>query len=276
MNHKTLIVNQHDNGLTEIIMNRPDVHNAFNEIVIQELTQTLLDLQNVSELKLLTLRGSGKSFSAGADLNWMRSMANFSWDENYQDSLALATLMQTLHNFTRPTLAIVHGSTYGGGLGLVSACDFAVASANAKFCLSESKLGLIPAVISPYVVSAIGKRHASRFFYSAEVFDATQAMNIGLIQEVYPEENFSEHVETFLNSILSNGPQAICESKRLIENIADKPINEELIRDTAAKIADIRASAEGKEGVSAFLEKRKPDWNAAKNQALNLLGDDEV
>lgn len=261
----------HDSGLCEVSLNRPNVHNAFDDQLIKELTELLEKLQNEKRVRLLVLKGEGKSFSAGADLNWMRAMADFSWKQNYQDSLGLATLMSTLANFTRPTVALVHGSAFGGGVGLVACCDFAIAAESTKFSLSETKLGLVPAVISPYVVRAIGKRQAFRTFYSAEVFDAKEARRIGLVQVTYKDDDFKKESHAFIDKILNNGPEAIYQSKHLIEYVADKPLTEEVIRDTAQKIADIRATAEGKEGVSAFLEKRKPNWDDAKPTSPDLL-----
>lgn len=261
----------HESGLCEVSLDRPKVHNAFDDQLIKELTELLEKLQNDKRIRLLVLKGEGKSFSAGADLNWMRAMADFSWKQNYQDSLGLATLMATLANFTRPTLALVHGSAFGGGVGLVACCDFAIAAESTKFSLSETKLGLIPAVISPYVVRAIGKRQAFRAFYSAEIFDAKEARKMGLVQFTISDDDFKKDSKAYIEKILNNGPEAIYQAKHLIEHVADKPVTEDIIRDTAQKIADIRATAEGKEGVTAFLEKRKPNWDEAKPKSPDML-----
>ncbi|WMS88264.1 enoyl-CoA hydratase/isomerase family protein [Pleionea litopenaei] len=263
--NKTLKLEVTPDGAGIITMNRPDVHNAFDDQLIKDLTRALQKLQNHAATRVIVLKAEGKSFSAGADLNWMRRMADYSWSENYQDSLALATLMQTLHQLKKPTIALVQGAAFGGGVGLVAACDIVLASEKAKFCLSEVKLGLIPAVISPYVIKAIGSRQANRYFISAEVFTATTAQNIGLVHEVFEAESFESSSQAFLADLLKNGPEAIQAAKNLISFVDEHPLNEELIRETAQKISDIRASAEGKEGVSAFLEKRSPNWQAKKD-----------
>ncbi|NVJ52033.1 MAG: enoyl-CoA hydratase/isomerase family protein [Gammaproteobacteria bacterium] len=247
-------------GAGIITMNRPDVHNAFDEKLIKDLTKALQKLQSHDRVRVVVLQAEGKSFSAGADLNWMRKMADYSWSENYQDSLALATLMQTLSQLKKPTIGLVQGAAFGGGVGLVAACDIVLASDQAKFCLSEVKLGLIPAVISPYVIKAIGARQANRYFISAEIFTAQAAQTIGLVHEVIANDSFKEHAQNYIQAVLKNGPLAIQAAKDLIQFVERHPIDEELIRETAQKIADTRASAEGKEGVSAFLEKRDPNW----------------
>ncbi len=247
-------------GFATLTMNRPEVHNAFDEELIRKMTSTLQTLDKDPAVRFVVVRGSGKSFSAGADLNWMRKMADYSWDENYQDSLALASLMQTLNDMSKPTMAVVQGAAFGGGVGLVACCDFAIASDKAKFSLSEVKLGLIPAVISPYVVKVIGERAAKRYFVTAEVFDAHTAQQLGLVSEVISMDNLDAHIESVLDAISKNSPEAVYNAKKLIQFVDGQHINEDLIRETATRIADQRASKEGREGLSAFLEKRKPNW----------------
>jgi methylglutaconyl-CoA hydratase len=207
------------------------------------------------------LSASGKSFSAGADLNWMRRMADYSLQQNLADARGLAELMRTLNTLSKPTIALVQGAAYGGGVGLVACCDIAIASSRATFCLSEVKLGLIPAVISPYLVAAIGSRPCRRYFLSAEPFDAWEAHRLGLIHEVVEDHAaLKERSEFFADQLLKNGPCAMASAKRLIAAVGGRLIDDALIADTAARIADQRASAEGREGLAAFLEKRKPGW----------------
>jgi len=207
----------------------------------------------------------------------MKKMAAYSWEENYQDSLALASLMSTIANSDKPTLAIVQGAAYGGGVGLVACCDFAFASDAANFCLSEVKLGLIPAVISPYVVNAIGARESTRYFISAESFNATTATKIGLVSEVVKAKDLDNYVDTYLEKVSLNAPIAIKEAKKLVKYVADGPITEEMIRETASKISDRRASLEGIEGTTAFLEKRDPIWPIETTNVKDLAdGDGDV
>ncbi len=260
-----VLVEKRDNGAALIKLNRPDVHNAFDDKLIKQLIKTIQTIDKDDTIRIVVLSAEGKSFSAGADLNWMRKMADYNWSENYQDSLALATLMQSLKQMCKPTVAWVQGAAYGGGVGLVACCDFAIASNKAKFCLSEVKLGLIPAVISPYVIDAIGERNAHRYFVTAEVFDAEQAEKIGLVQQVVDESEFNAFCESLLNASLANGPNAIMAAKKLIQTVSKERLSEDLIRETAQRISDIRASQEGKEGVSAFLEKRAPNWQGQKD-----------
>jgi methylglutaconyl-CoA hydratase len=260
MTDNILDVKKDARGFVTVTMNRPDVHNAFDDVLIKKMTLTLQEIDKQDDVLAIIIRGSGKSFSAGADLNWMRRMADYSWEQNYQDSLALASLMSTLAGMRKTTIAAVQGAAFGGGVGLVACCDIAIASNKAKFCLSEVKLGLIPAVISPYVVEAIGKRNANRYFITAEIFNGIQAKDLGLVSEVVDIDGFDAHIENLLDGIAKNGPESIYAAKKLIELVANKKISEDLIRETASRIADQRASSEGKEGVSAFLEKRNPNW----------------
>ena len=260
MSDKNLIIDKRDNGIATITFNRAEIHNAFDDQFISELTRTVEVLDNDSNVRVIVLAANGKSFSAGADLNWMKRMAGYSWDQNYQDSLQLASLMQTIYQCKKTTVALVQGAAFGGGVGLVACCDIALSNESALFCLSEVKLGLIPAVISPYVVKAMGERNAKRYFATAERFDANEANKVNLIHKVFSSDTFKEDCEDYLQKLIANGPNAVYQSKKLVNFVANKPIDEELIRETAQRIADIRASKEGKEGVGAFLEKRPANW----------------
>ena len=241
-------------------MNRPDVRNAFNETVIGELTQALKSLESDAAIKAIVLAGRGPSFCAGADLNWMKKMAGYSSEENYEDALGLAAMLNTLHTLKKPTIARVHGHAYAGGMGLVAACDIAVAAFEAEFCLSEVKIGLIPATIGPYVVAAMGKRAAHRYMLSAERFTAAEAYRIGLVHEIAPADKIDEKIDELLVHLVRGGSAAHAGTKALIDVIAASPLDQALIEDTARRIADVRVTAEGKEGIRSFLEKRKPNW----------------
>lgn len=260
MSAATILTHIDDRGVATLTMNRPELHNAFDDLLIAALTGELRQLEADDTVRLVILAAGGKSFSAGADLSWMRRMADYTRKENLADALGLAELMRTLSSLKKPTIASVQGAAYGGGVGLVACCDMAIASRRATFCLSEVKLGLIPAVISPYVVEAIGPRAARRYFQSAEVFDAGEAHRLGLVHEVAAEEELSAAVDHLSGALLKNGPRAMAAAKELVARVAFGPIDEAMIRETAERIADTRACAEGKEGLSAFLEKRKPAW----------------
>jgi methylglutaconyl-CoA hydratase len=244
-----------------ITLNRPERHNAFDDVLIQELTETLRSMEAEESIRVVVLSGAGKSFSAGADLNWMKRMAGFSKEENHRDAMGLGALMRTLGHLRKPTIARVHGAAYGGGVGLVACCDIAVASHAATFSLSEAKLGLIPAVISPYVVAAIGERASRRYFLTAERFDAGEAWRLGLIHELAIDDaDMDEKIGTIITAMLAAGPIAQREAKELIRAVANRPVTSELIQDTAERIARLRSSPEGREGVAAFLEKRRASW----------------
>jgi len=244
-----------------ITMNRPERHNAFDDALIAELTDALRSMEAEDGIRLVILSGAGKSFSAGADLHWMKRMAGFSADENRRDAMGLATLMRTLAHLRKPTVARVHGAAYGGGVGLVACCDIAVAAQSATFSLSEAKLGLIPAVISPYVVAAIGERAARRYFLTGERFEAAEAWRLGLVHEIASDfESLDDRVGEIVDAMLACGPVAQREAKELIRAVASRPVTSELIQDTAERIAKIRSSPEGREGVAAFLEKRRASW----------------
>jgi len=263
----SIIIEKSQNGVSRITLNRPELHNAFDDRFIKELTDAIRDINQDKSCKVLVLAANGKSFSAGADLNWMKRMSGYSWDENYHDSLKLAALMQELHDCKKTTIALVKGAAFGGGVGLVACCDIVLASEHALFCLSEVKLGLIPSVISPYVVKAIGERNAKRYFVTAERFDVNEAKEMNLVHKVFTKEEFDIQANDYINRILANSPEAMYQAKRLVDLVADKEITEAIVLETAQRIADIRASSEGKEGVSAFLEKRPANWAAAnKNE----------
>ena len=248
------------NAIAIVTLSRPDVHNAFNETLIAELTAALRALGDDDAVRAVILAGSGPSFCAGADLNWMKKMAGYGHAENVADAQALAEMLRTLHAVPKPTLARVHGAAYGGGVGLVACCDIAVGAVEATFALSESKLGLIPSTISPYVINAIGARQASRYFLTAERFEAAEAYRIGLLHDIVPIAQLDDRINELLGPLMLAGPQAQRECKALIAAVAHRPIDAALIADTVRRIADVRASPEGKEGVGAFLGKRAAGW----------------
>lgn len=244
-----------------VTLNRPERHNAFDDALIAELTEALRSMEGEGAIRIVVLSGAGRSFSAGADLNWMKRMAGFSADENRRDAMALATLLRTIAHFRKPTVARVHGPAYGGGVGLVACCDIAVASQSASFSFSEAKLGLIPAAISPYVIAAIGERAARRYFLTGERFEAAEAWRLGLVHELTASEaELDEKLGEIVDALLACGPAAQTEAKALIRAVAGRPVTSELIQDTAERIAKLRASPEGREGVAAFLEKRRASW----------------
>lgn len=248
-------------GKATVTLNRPEVHNAFDDAIIARLTETFESLGKRDDVRVVVVAANGKSFSAGADLGWMRRMANYSEAENRADAEQLARLIHVLDSLPKPTVARVQGAAIGGGVGLVAACDVAVASEAASFALSEVRLGLIPAVISPYVIGAIGPRHARRYMLTAERFDAAEAKRIGLVHDVVPAAELDAAVASVVDALLLGGPEAVRESKLLARDVGGSP-NEGVRADTARRIARLRASPEGKEGVSSFLEKRKPRWQA--------------
>jgi methylglutaconyl-CoA hydratase len=249
-------------GIARVTLDRPGVHNAFDDTLVAGLTAALERLDADPAVRAVVLTGAGSTFSAGADLNWMRSMAGASEDANRADSLRLARLMRTLNFLSKPTLARVNGSAYGGGVGLVACCDVAIGIEGAKFSLSEVKLGLVPAVISPYVVAAMGGRHARRLFLSGEVFDAAEARRIGLLHDAVPGGELDEAVDRALHWLGKGGPCAQAEAKRLALRMAGETPEAAEARDAdnAALIARLRVSAEGQEGLGAFLAKRAPAW----------------
>jgi methylglutaconyl-CoA hydratase len=248
------------NGIGILALNRPEVHNAFNETMIAELTEALLQLGADGRVRAIVLTGNGASFCAGADLNWMKKMAGYSRAENLADARALARMLKTLNDVPKPTLARIHGTAYGGGVGLTACCDIAIAAAEATFALSEAKLGLIPATISPYVIEAIGARQARRYFLTAERFEAAEAYRLGLVHDIVPIMQLDDRINEVLGALLLVGPNAQRECKTLIRTVAHQPIDAKVIAATVRHIATVRASPEGKEGVAAFLSKRSAAW----------------
>src|SRR4051812_26993331 len=252
-------------GVAHVMLNRPEVRNAFDDALIASLTQTFRALHSDASIKVVVLGGNGPAFCAGADLNWMKRMAGYGHDENLRDARALADMLASLDALGKPTLARVHGPAFAGGTGLVAACDIAIAAPEAKFCFSEAKLGLSPATISPYVMRAIGARAASRYFLSAEVFDAEEALRIGLVSAIAPAAALDGFIDKLLEHLLAGGGAAHARIKELIRHVAGRPLDEALRADTARRIAEICSSPEGREGIAAFLEKRKPRWLSAKS-----------
>lgn len=241
---------------------REKVRNAFNETLIAELASAFARLGADDGVRAIVLAGRGPAFCAGADLDWMRRMAGYSFEENRADARALADMLRTIHACPKPTIARVHGDAYAGGMGLVAACDIAVAAATANFCLSETKLGLIPATIGPYVIRAMGEQAARRYALTAERFDAAEALRIGFVHEVVPAEQLDSRVDAVVKALVNASPAAVRACKRLLQDVAQREIDAALIAQTVEAIADIRASTEGREGVQSFLQKRQPAWLA--------------
>ena len=249
-------------GVATLTLNRPEVHNAFDAALVLRLTELLIELKSRPGVRAVVLTGAGRAFSAGADVNWMRSMAACSEDENVEDALHLADLMSLLNSLPLPTIARVNGHAYGGGVGLVACCDIALASSEARFALSEVRLGLVPAVISPYVIAAVGERNARRLFLSGEAMDAKLARRVGLVHEIAKPNKLDDALEDQLSMLLKGGPNALRESKELIFTVEGGGISADvaLKHRTAQIIAQLRVSDEGQEGLAAFLEKRPPEW----------------
>lgn len=246
--------------VARITLTRPEMRNAFNDEVIAELAQAFTEVGRREDVRVVVLAAEGSAFCAGADLNWMRRMADYTRDQNVADAGALAAMLRVIFECPKPTIARVQGDVYAGGMGLVAACDMAVAVDTAGFCLSEVKLGLIPATISPYVIRAMGARAAHRYFLTAERFDAAEAHRIGFVHEVVAADTLDTRVDALAHALVNAGPAAVRACKRLLLDVAGREIDATLIAATVEGIADIRASAEGREGVSAFLHKRKPGW----------------
>jgi methylglutaconyl-CoA hydratase len=257
-----LVLQRIDKGVGRLILNRPELHNAFDDRLIAQLTAALLSLEADKRVRFVVLAAAGKSFSAGADLAWMQRMAGYSEAENLEDARALAGLMSTLDRLAKPTVALVQGAAFGGGVGLVACCDIAIASEAASFSLSEVKLGLVPAVIGPYVVAAMGPRAARRFILTAERVSAQQARDLGLVHEVVPADQLEAAGEEVLAHLAQGGPEAQADAKELVQSLAGRPIGRALVEETAERIARIRVGAEAREGLAAFLDKRAPDWRS--------------
>ncbi|GMR14867.1 MAG: enoyl-CoA hydratase-related protein [Gammaproteobacteria bacterium] len=251
-----------EQGVLTLRMNRPQVHNAFDPAMIRELIATLQEAEKNNEISLVVITGTGSCFSAGADMNWMRSLVDASQEDNERDALQLASLMRTLNYLSKPTIARINGAAYGGGLGLIAACDIAIAVENAQFGLTEVRLGLAPAVISPYVIRRIGERNARHYFLTGERFDCRQAQAIGLIQQCVTTEQLDATVESTIKNLLKGGPLAVATCKQLIYAVAghDAEAQKSMDEYTSKVIAGMRIMDEGQEGLAAFLEKRKPRW----------------
>jgi len=256
----TLDIRRPSPHVAEVWLNRPEVRNAFNDGVITELTTTFEQLGADPQLRAIVLGGHGKAFCAGADLSWMRAMAGYSWDENQADAARLAKMLWTIYRCPVPVVGRIHGDCYAGGVGLAAVCDVLVAAEGVNFCLSEARLGLLPATIAPYVIKALGEQASRRYFTTAERFDAAQAKALGLVHEVVAAESLDTKVAEIVAALVANGPAAVRACKRLVQDVAGSPIDAALRDDTARRIADIRASPEGREGVQAFLDKRDPAW----------------
>lgn len=260
MTYQTILLEKNHIGLATLTLNRPAVKNAFNDDMIAEMTHAICACGDDPQVRLLLLRSSGSDFSAGADLQWMKSMAKMSQAENRADAEKLSQLMHRLYTCPKPTLVRVQGAAFGGALGLIACCDMAIGTTDARFCLSEVKLGLVPAVISPYVIKAIGSRHANRYFLTAEMFDAPRAAEMGLLSACCADTALDEQIQQIVSAVLRNGPQAVQEARQLIRHVEGQPIDDRLRQHTAHLIARVRVSPEGQEGLSAFLEKRTPAW----------------
>lgn len=261
---QTIQVTNSDSGVLTLRLNRPDVHNAFDTTMINELTVALGAAEQSDDIRVVIITGTGASFSAGADMHWMRSMVNASQEDNEQDALRLAALMRSLNYLSKPTIARINGAAFGGGLGLIAACDITIAVDTARFALTEARLGLAPAVISPYVFRRIGERNARRYFLTGERFDCQQAQSIGLIQQCVAKEDLDEAVTAVVNNLLKGGPEAVSTCKELVYAVAghDEETQKTMDEYTSKVIAGLRVMEEGQEGLAAFLEKRKPGWIA--------------
>jgi methylglutaconyl-CoA hydratase len=257
MNHLQL---SFESGVATVMLNRPEVRNAFNDEVIAEMTAVFAELSDRVEVRCVLLAASGTAFCAGADLNWMKRMAGYGRDENLADAAALARMLNVIYHCPKPTIARIQGDVYAGGTGLVAVCDIAVSVETAQYCLSEVKLGLIPATISPYVIRAMGPRAAHRYFLTAERFSAAEALRIGFVHEVVQADGLDAKVGEIAQALVQAGPAAVKACKSLVQDVAEKNISQLLIDRTVQDIADIRASDEGREGIQAFLGKRKPSW----------------
>jgi methylglutaconyl-CoA hydratase len=262
MKYQTLLV-EIKNGIGTVWMNRPELCNVFNETMISELIAAMRALNDDSEVRAVVLAGAGKSFCTGGDLKWMERTADYPFEKNYADALNFATLLHTIDTLKKPTIARIQGQAFAGGVGLIAACDTAVAAYDAEFCLSEVRLGLYPTTIGPYVIRAIGERAARRYILSAELFTAAEAYRIGLLTDIAPLSELDARINEQLRQLLQGGPNAQALSKEWIRSAASVPITPDLITDSARRLADARASKEGREGIRAFLEKRRPVWLGA-------------
>jgi methylglutaconyl-CoA hydratase len=250
-------------GIARVTLNRPELRNAFDDALISSLTKAFVEIGKDPAVRVMVLAGNGPAFCAGADLNWMKRMAGYSHEQNLADAKGLADMLATLDRLPKPTIARVHGPVFAGGTGLVAACDIAVGTPEAKMCLSEAKLGLSPATISPYVIRAMGEREARRYFLTAEVFGAEEALRIGMLSIL--TQKLDEEIDGLVKHLLAGGPEAHGKIKALIRSVAGRRPDDALVAETAKQIAEIRGSPEGKEGIAAFLEKRKAAWCSPKS-----------
>lgn len=258
-----MVLYENKGGVAWVTLNRPEVRNAFDDALISHLGKLFREIGGDPSVRALVLAGNGPAFCAGADLNWMKRMAGYGYEENLADARALAEMLSALDRLPKPTIARVHGPAFAGGTGLVAACDIAVGTREAKFCFSEAKLGLSPATISPHVMRAIGERAARRYFLTAEVFDADEALRIGMLSIL--SDDLDGSIDALLKHLLAGGPQAMAEIKALVRAVVSRPVDDAVLADTARRIAEIRVSAEGKEGIASFLEKRKPGWCSTRS-----------
>lgn len=254
-----------ERGVAFVTLNRPEKHNAFDDEMIASLTSHFEQAGQQDSVRAVVLQAKGKSFSAGADLTWMKRMATYSREQNQQDAMGLATMLQTLYRLPKPTIARVQGAAFGGAVGLIACCDMAIGSKLSKFCLSEVKIGLTPATISPYVIEAMGARICRRYFQTAEVFSARRARRLGLLSEAVTEDELDDTINALIDNIIKNGPNAVAAAKALVHDVVHREINDALMQETSKRIADIRVSDEGQEGLHAFLEKRPANWREANN-----------
>ena len=260
MNTDTVLTEIDNRGVATVTLNRPDKHNAFDDVIIAQLHNAFDELAARSEVRVVILASTGKSFSAGADLAWMKRMAEYDYEHNLKDAELLAAMLKALHSLPQPTIAKVQGAAFGGAVGLASCCDIAIGSQRASFALSEVKIGLIPATISPYVIRAIGERAARRYFTTGERFNAPEAHRLGLLHEVVAEDQLDDAVAAMVETLLSSAPLAVRAAKELISQVACRPIDADVIAGSCISIAQIRVSDEGQEGLTAFLHKREPNW----------------
>ena len=259
-NNKKVLFEVNEQGIANVTLNNPDKHNAFDDDIIKQLTDIFNNISERDDISIMVLASNGKSFSAGADLAWMKRMAGYSYEDNLKDANALAKMLKALNFLPQTTIAKVQGAAFGGAVGLASCCDIVIASTKASFCLSEVKLGLIPATISPYVVDAIGLKASRRYFQTAERFFSDKAQQLGLVDEIVKPEDLNDKVNSMIATLLTNGTQARRQAKKLSQDVAFQTINDALLTDTSERIAAIRVSDEGQEGLSAFFEKRSPYW----------------
>jgi len=259
-NNEKVLFEVNEQGIATVTLNNPDKHNAFDDGIIKQLTDIFKNISKREDISIMVLASNGKSFSAGADLAWMKRMASYSYEDNLKDANALAQMLKTLNFLPQTTIAKIQGAAFGGAVGLASCCDIVIASTKASFCLSEVKLGLIPATISPYVVDAIGLKASRRYFQTAERFFSDKAQQLGLVDEIVEPDDLASEVNTMIDRLLANGSQARRQAKKLSQDVAFQTIDEALLTDTSERIAAIRVSTEGQEGLTAFFEKRSPNW----------------